>query len=146
MKPVAELDFLIQEANHLPTFASRHQTVALSLEKAVKHLDALPGRPQTIQSGLTFQKPACPAVVTIIPAFERQPPGGVGVTNHFFRDLRKATPSNLLPRPVPTALWLAISEVMRGRPNLVTMNLVLPLEVTAMCSPSGNASMRLASE
>lgn len=115
VRPVAEPHFLFEEPNQLARLADPHQTCPLCLTEAVEHLDPVPRSPDNMCLGFATEESDRSRVMEVPPALVREPPRGVRIEPHFFRERRKAAPSNLGAFGSPTARFSATRLVMRGR-------------------------------
>lgn len=145
MQPVAQPDFLFEQADELPGFTFGHQLGALGLTEAVEHLHPLPRRPQQLRLGLAVKKADGRGVMDVAPAFAGQPPRSVRLHLHFLSERRKLAPSNSASESVPTARFSARATVIRGRAPFVTTNFGFPFAVTMICPPAGSSSTSVAS-
>ena len=113
--PVAEADFLFEEADLDGVLLPNEKYRPLQLTQGIKGLDALPGRPQNFRLRIPVKKGAGRLMVGIPARLVGQPPRSIRVNGHFLSPRRNATPSNFGLVGSPTARASAMSRVIRGR-------------------------------
>lgn len=85
------------------------------------------GRPHNLSVGFAIEETDRRRMVNVPSALVGEPPRRVCVKLHFFREQRKAAPSNFGALESPTARLSASRRVMRGRGALSAECLVCPL-------------------
>jgi len=114
MRPVTEADFLFEKTDRSARFAREDDASAFKLAQRIEDLNTLPRRPNDLNLGKKVEYPNGRPVIGVVGDLASDPPRRVAIDRHFFKERRKATPSNL-PLPPSTARVSAIFRVMRGR-------------------------------